>query len=190
MMDEITPEEMYEAFEEQAVALEEGGADAILIETMTDLEEAKLAVKAAMDNTRCEVFCSMTFEKSSDNIYHTFMGVSPVEMVNKLVEAGADIIGANCGNGSADMVGIVEEIRNTNMSVPILIQANAGIPVYKDGKIIYAETPEGMAAVAEKLIAAGANIIGGCCGTTPGHIKKMAEVVKAINNKKSTGGWN
>ncbi|MGB3006388.1 MAG: homocysteine S-methyltransferase family protein [Chitinophagaceae bacterium] len=190
MMGEVTPEEMYEAFKEQAVALEAGSADAILIETMTDLEEAKLAVKAAKDNTRCEVFCTMTFEKTSDNKYHTFMGVSPVEMVNKLVEAGADIIGANCGNGSADMVGIVEEIRNTNMSVPILIQANAGIPVYKDGKIIYAETPEGMAAVAEKLIAAGANIIGGCCGTTPGHIKKMAEVVKAINNKKSTGGWN
>ena len=190
MMGEVTAEEMYEAFREQAIALEEGGADAIIIETMTDMEEAILAVKAAKENTRCEIFCTMTFEKTLNKEYRTIMGVSPADMVNQIIEAGADIIGANCGNGSPDMVGIVMEIRNSGLSIPILIQANAGMPVYRDGKTIFTETPEEMAVVAGKLVAAGANIVGGCCGTTPDHIRKIAQVIKVINSKRSAGSWN
>jgi len=179
MMGEVTEEELYDAFKDQAVALEAGGADAIIIETMTDLDEASLAVKAAKENTRCEVFCTMTFDKTVTNEYRTMMGVSPTEMAEKIIGAGADLIGANCGNGSRDMVGIVREIRLADSKIPVLIHANAGMPIYKDGKTVFPESPVEMAAFAGDLVKAGANIIGGCCGSTPAHI---AEIVKKIRS--------
>lgn len=187
MMGNITPEEMYEAFSEQAMALEDGGSDAIIIETMTDLEEAVIAVKASKENTRCEIFCTMTFEKTKNNEFRTMMGISPTDMVDQLIEAGADMIGANCGNGSRDMVDIVKEIRKRNHTIPILIHANAGLPAYVDGKTIFSETPDEMAGVTETLINAGTNIVGGCCGTNPDHIRKIAGVIKALNMKRSAG---
>jgi len=177
MMEEVTEDELYDAFKDQAIALEAGGADAIIIETMTDLEEATLAVKAAKENTRCEVICTMTFDKTVTNEYRTMMGVSPTEMVDKIIRAGADVIGANCGNGSREMVGIVHEIRLVDSKIPVLIHANAGMPIYRDGKTVFPESPGEMAAFAGDLVKAGANIIGGCCGSTPAHI---AEIVKKI----------
>ncbi len=177
MMDDVTEEELYEAFREQCVALEAGGVDAIMIETMTDLDEAVIAVRAAKENTRCEVFCTMTFEKTVSGEFRSMMGVSPTDMVYSLINAGADLIGANCGNGIADMIGIVEEIRKVNPVIPVLVHANAGMPVYCDGETVFPETPDEMALLVPKIIGAGANIIGGCCGTTPGHICKVREAV-------------
>ncbi|NCB08046.1 MAG: methionine synthase [Bacteroidia bacterium] len=177
MMGDVTEEELYEAFREQCVALEAGGVDAIMIETMTDLDEAAIAVRAAKENTRCEVFCTMTFEKTVSGEFRSMMGVSPTDMVSWLIEAGADLIGANCGNGIADMIGIVEEIRKVNPDIPVLVHANAGMPVYRDGETVFPETPDEMALLVPKIINAGANIIGGCCGTTPGHICKVREAV-------------
>jgi 5-methyltetrahydrofolate--homocysteine methyltransferase len=177
IMEEVTEEELYDAFKDQALALEAGGVDAIIIETMTDLDEATLAVKAAKENTRCEVICTMTFDKTVTNEYRTMMGVSPTEMVDKIIGAGADVIGANCGNGSREMVGIVHEIRLADSKIPVLIHANAGMPIYRDGKTVFPESPGEMAAFAGDLVKAGANIIGGCCGSTPAHI---AEIVKKI----------
>lgn len=181
MMGEVTEQELYDAFKEQVVGLEAGGADAIMIETMTDLDEARLAIKAAKENTKCEVFCTMTFEKTVDGEFRSMMGVAPADMLTVLTQAGAELIGANCGNGIANMIGIVEEIRKTNTEIPVLVHANAGMPVYKDGETVFPETPEEMAALVSKIIAAGANIIGGCCGTTPGHISKVREAVDKIN---------
>ena len=178
MMGEVTEEEMYDAFKEQAMALESGGADAIMIETMTDLEEAKLAIRAAKENTKCEVFCTMTFEKTAANDYRSMMGVAPADMVREVIDAGAEMIGANCGNGIKDMVGIVEEIRSINMDIPVLVHANAGMPVYKDGKTVFPETPDEMAGFIQKIMDAGVNVVGGCCGTTPDHICKISEVVR------------
>jgi len=178
MMGDVTSEELYDAFKEQAMALEEGGADAIMIETMTDLEEAIQAIKAAKDHTACEVFCTMTFDKTVDNEFRSMMGVSPTDMVKQIIEAGAELIGANCGNGIKDMVSIVKEIRSANEEIPVLIHANAGMPMYLDGKTVFPETPDEMADITGDLISAGANIIGGCCGTTPAHISKIAEVVR------------
>jgi len=180
MMEEVTEDELYEAFKEQSMALEAGGVDAIVIETMTDLEEARIAVKAARENTQCEVFCTMTFDKIIGGEYRTMMGISPTEMTEMLVESGADVIGANCGNGIADMIGIVKEIRLVNATIPILIHANAGLPHYCDGETTFPESPEDMAANVKEIAEAGANIIGGCCGTTPGHICKVREVVKSL----------
>jgi 5-methyltetrahydrofolate--homocysteine methyltransferase len=180
IMEEVTSDELYEAFKEQSLALEAGGADAIVIETMTDLEEARIAVKAASENTSCEVICTMTFDKISDNEYRTMMGASPAEMNETLIEAGASIIGANCGNGIADMIGIVKEIRKANQTIPILIHANAGMPVYSDGETTFPETPSEMSGYVKEIIEAGANIIGGCCGTTPDHISEINTVLKSI----------
>jgi len=178
MMGDVTPEELYEAFKEQSVALEKGGADAIVVETMSDLEEARQAVIAARENTNCEIICTMTFERTVDGTYKTMMGISPSQMTDELTGLGADIIGANCGNGIEGMIPIVREIRKANRIIPVLIHANAGLPMYKDGKTVFPETPGQMAGFVNQLIDAGANIIGGCCGTTPIHIRKIVEVVR------------
>jgi 5-methyltetrahydrofolate--homocysteine methyltransferase len=178
IMGDVTYDEFYSAFRDQAVGLEAGGADALIIETMSDLDEAKAAVSACRENTSCEVICTMTFEKSGEQLYHTMMGVTPAEMVQVMIDAGATIIGANCGNGMENMIGITREIRKVHSSIPILIHANAGMPVYHDGKTHFLETPDVMAGFVSQLINSGANIIGGCCGTTPEHIKKIAEAAR------------
>jgi 5-methyltetrahydrofolate--homocysteine methyltransferase len=185
IMEEVTEEQLYDAFKAQSMALEAGGVDAIVIETMTDMDEARIAVKAAKENTSCAVFCTMTFDKIIGGEYRTMMGISPTEMTEVLNEAGADVIGANCGNGIADMIGIVKEIREVNAHIPILIHANAGLPHYQDGETTFPESPDDMAANVKEIAAAGANIIGGCCGTTPDHICKVGEVVKSLSSKVS-----
>jgi len=178
MMGDVSYEELYQAFAVQAKALEQGGADALVVETMSDIEEARAAVKACRDHTACEVICTMTFEKSGEDSFHTMMGVSPEQMAVEMLDAGATIIGANCGNGIKDMIAIAASIRKVAKDVPILIHANAGAPVYRDGETVFPESPEEMSSFVELVVAAGANIIGGCCGTTPEHIRQIAEVVK------------
>lgn len=177
LTEEVTEDELYQAFTEQCLALSQGGADAIVIETMSDMDEARIAVKAARENTSCEVICTMTFEKTVTGVYRTMMGVSPSDMVPVLKEAGADIIGANCGNGIAGMIAIVEEIRSVDKDIPVLIHANAGLPQYVNGKTVFPETPEQMVEFVPSLVEAGASIIGGCCGTTPKHIRLIASLL-------------
>jgi 5-methyltetrahydrofolate--homocysteine methyltransferase len=177
MMGDVTEEELYNGFKEQAVALENGGADIIIVETMTALDEASLAVKAARENTGCTVIVTMTFSGDMNGEFHTMMGVTPAEMVISMKEAGAHIVGSNCGNGIKDMISIVRAIRATDKTIPVMIQANAGIPEYIDGKTVYRESPEMMASLVPALIDAGANIIGGCCGTTPEHIREMGKAL-------------
>jgi 5-methyltetrahydrofolate--homocysteine methyltransferase len=174
-MGEVTEQELYDAFKEQSIALATAGADAICIETMTALDEAIIAIRAAKENTNIEVICTMTFDKTIQGEFRTMMGVSPEEMTLAFKAAGADIIGTNCGNGMENMVPIVEEIRRTDQNIPILVHANAGKPHYHDGKNIFDESPEITASYIPKLVQAGANCIGGCCGTTPLHIKLIKE---------------
>lgn len=174
VMGDVTEEELYNAFKEQAKGLEAGGADALIVETMSDIDEARIAIKACLENTSCEVICTFTFEKTDEKVYHTMMGVSPTQMVEELSKTGVAVLGANCGNGINDMIGIIEEMRTVNASIPLLVHANAGAPVYKDGQTVFPESPEHMAHIVGKLAQAGANIIGGCCGTTPEHIRQLA----------------
>lgn len=181
LMGDVTEEELYEAFRQQAIALEQGGADACCIETFTDIEEACLAIRAARENTRLEIICTMTFEKTIQNEYRTMMGVSPTQMCQPLLQAGADVLGANCGNGMENMIEIVEEIRRANPDVPILVHANAGMPVSVDGVDIFPEAPEFMAQKAVNVVQAGANIVGGCCGTTPDHIRAIVKAVRHLS---------
>lgn len=180
MMGDVTEKELYEAFKTQVQGLEAGGVDAIMIETMTDLDEARLAIQAAKENTNCEVFCTMTFDKTVDGEFRSMMGISPTDMVNTLIDEGAELIGANCGNGIADMINIVAEIRKANPDIPILVHANAGMPLYQDGETVFPETPDEMSGFVPKIIAAGANVIGGCCGTTPEHICRVREMVDKV----------
>jgi 5-methyltetrahydrofolate--homocysteine methyltransferase len=178
IMGDVTEDELYNAFKEQCVAIEAGGADIIIIETMSAIDEAVLAVRAARENTQCVVAATMTFDSDPQSGYHTMMGVSPAEMVIALREAGAHIVGSNCGNGIENMIGIVKEIRHTDRNIPIMIQANAGVPEFIDGKTVFRESPELMASFVPALIEAGANIIGGCCGTTPAHIKEIRKFIR------------
>lgn len=176
--EEVTPEELYNAFKDQCKGLEAGGADVILVETMTDLEEAKIAILAAKENTHCEVVCTMTFDRTADNNFRSMMGVSPTQMTEELCALGITGLGANCGNGIDGMIHITKEIREANAEVPVIIHANAGMPVYSDGKTVFPESPEMMASSSHLLLKAGANVIGGCCGTSPAHIKKLVEALK------------
>jgi len=178
LMGDITEQELYDSFKEQAIALEKGGADIIIVETMSAIDEASMAVRAARENTKCTVIITMTFEGDSNGEFRTMMGVSPEEMVVSMKEAGAHIIGSNCGNGIADMIHIVKAIRKADAHIPVMIQANAGKPEYVDGKTIFRESPESMATYIPELIKAGANIIGGCCGTTPEHIREIGRMVQ------------
>jgi 5-methyltetrahydrofolate--homocysteine methyltransferase len=182
IMEEVSETDLYDAFKEQSMALEVGGADAIIIETMTDIDEARIAVKAAKENTQIPVFCTMTFDKILSGEYRTMMGISPTEMAQVLVAEGASVVGANCGNGITDMIGIVKEIRSVNAKIPVLIHANAGLPHYHEGQTIFPESPEDMACRVKEIAFAGANIIGGCCGTTPEHISRIRQEVKKIND--------
>ena len=177
MMGEISEEELFEGFSLQAEALKRGCVDAICVETMTDIQEAAIAVRAAKQATGLEVICTFTFDKTVSGEFKTMMGVSPEEMVIAMRDEGADIIGTNCGNGFENMLGIVKEIRLIDNTTPVLVHANAGLPIFNNGKIDYPETPDMMASRVNELIEIGANIIGGCCGTTPHHIRAIADVI-------------
>ena len=179
-MGEVTEKELYESFKVQAKALEAGGADAICIETFMATDEAAIATKAAKENTNCEVICTYSFDKIADGDYKTMMGASPVEAAKAALDAGADIIGTNCGNGIEQMVDIVKQMRDEFADAPILIHANAGRPEIVDGQTVFPEGPDEMAAQVANIIKAGANIIGGCCGTTPEHIKAIKAVVDGL----------
>jgi 5-methyltetrahydrofolate--homocysteine methyltransferase len=180
---DVTSEDLYNSFKQQAIAFGKGGADAVCIETFYALDEAEQAIRAVKENTSLEVICTFTFDKSESG-YKTLMGVSPQQMTESLISYGADIIGANCGSGFEDMVEIVILIREVSPKIPIMIQANAGLPIFENDILVYSETPEKIKEIIPKLIDAGANIIGGCCGTTPEHIKVISKIVSDYNNRK------
>jgi 5-methyltetrahydrofolate--homocysteine methyltransferase len=175
---DASPQDLYEAFKEQVVALEEGGADALCIETMVSLTEALQAIKAAKENTKLPVTCTFTFELGARG-FRTMMGVTPERAARETVAAGTDIVGANCGNGIVNMIEVTRQVRAAQPNTPILIQANAGTPILEGEKTVFPETPEFMASKVLELIQAGAQIIGGCCGTTPDHIAAMARAAKS-----------
>ena len=155
---EVTEDELRAAFEEQARALTAGGADALVVETMSDLDEAKIAVSAARATGLPVVGC-MVYD-SGKNKDRTMNGNTPEQAAEGLAAAGADVIGANCGQGIAGFV-------------PLWMKANAGLPEMENGRIIYRTNPAAFAEVIPQLIAAGANFVGGCCGTSPAYIEAV-----------------
>jgi 5-methyltetrahydrofolate--homocysteine methyltransferase len=170
------PAGIYKGFERQIRALVQAGVDLLCIETMTDLREAELAVRAArVVSPGIPVMATMTFDETRRGFF-TIMGTSVPAAAAGLREAGADVAGSNCGNGMAAMVRIAREFRKAT-ALPLLIQANAGLPQNRGGKLVYPETPEFFAEMAIELIEQGVSIIGGCCGTTPEHIRAVKTVV-------------
>ena len=173
----LTESEAYDAFAEQIAALAEGGVDAVNIETMIDINEAVIAVRAAKENTDLTVMSTMFFDKGPRGFF-TMMGTPPAEAVERLHEAGADIVGANCGNGIDVMLELARELRAATDGY-LLIHSNAGIPSPQGGEIVYPESPEYMAERFRAMaLDVGVNIIGGCCGTTPEHIRALIAAVK------------
>jgi 5-methyltetrahydrofolate--homocysteine methyltransferase len=167
-----------EAFRRQISALLDAGADTVCIETMTDLAEALLAVQAARSvSDDVPVIATMTFDATPRG-YFTIMGSSVEQACTALVEAGADVVGSNCGNGVEKMVEIAREFARY-ATVPIAIQSNAGLPEHRDGVLVWPESPEFMAASVPELIDLGVKIIGGCCGTGPDHIRAIRAAVDA-----------
>ena len=166
------PKAIYESFELQMQAFAEAGCDVICIETMMDLREAVLAVRAAKSRAPgIPVMATMTYDATPKGFF-TIMGNTIEESSNVLEEAGADVIGSNCGNGIENMIRIAREYRKQS-TLPLIIQSNAGLPLIEDGKLVYPETAEFMAEKAKELVDAGVSIIGGCCGTTPEHIRAI-----------------
>lgn len=162
------------AFEEQAAAMAEAGADVILMETFTDLDEAKAALAGAL-KSGLPCLCTMTFDSGG----RTMMGVDPATAAVELTEAGASGVGANCGLGPAGMLEVVRRIREVTRAL-VIAQPNAGLPKIVESRTVYDSTPAEMADYALKFAALGVNIIGGCCGSTPEHILAMAAALRMM----------
>ena len=169
---EASEAEVRDAFVEQVVALEAGGADAVAVETMISAQEAVLAIRAAKEHTDLVVIGTMMFDKGPRG-WFTMMGDTPESAAKAMRDAGADVVGANCGNGVLKMVELAGEIRAATDGY-VLIHSNAGIPEIRQGQIVYPETPEYMAEHFASMVDEGVNIIGGCCGTTPDHIRALS----------------
>jgi 5-methyltetrahydrofolate--homocysteine methyltransferase len=176
-------EKMSKSFQTQMRALIHAGADIICVETMSDIHEAVLAIQAARSvSLSIPVMATMTFAATARGFF-TIMGVTIEKACRELEKAGADIIGSNCGNGSLQMVAIAKEFRKFTR-LPLLIQANAGVPELRADQVHYPETPEYMAKMSRELIKAGVAVIGGCCGTTPDHTRAMRKVVDEEMRKR------
>lgn len=171
---EVTADDLQAAFAEQACALAKTGADGLVIETMSDLEEAKLAVAAAR-TTGLPVVACMVFD-SGANKDRTMMGTTPEQVAEALTAAGADVIGANCGQGIAGFAAICQRLCAATAR-PIWIKANAGLPQLVNGRAVYSTTPEDFASHVPELIKSGAHFIGGCCGTNPDFIRAIHRLI-------------
>lgn len=168
---------MRDAFREQVEGLVQGGADLICVETMADLKEATLAVQAAKEVADIPVAATMSFNLDRKG-FRTMMGVDPDQAVQALLDAGADIVGANCGGIEIrHMVELIGQMRRVT-TAPLLAYPNAGIPHLVKGRTVFTQRPEDMAVHVTALRDAGAHLIGGCCGTTPAHIRAMIEALQ------------
>jgi 5-methyltetrahydrofolate--homocysteine methyltransferase len=175
---DVGVEEVTDAFLQQAEALLAAGADGIIIETMSALDETVAAVRAARKAGASFVIASMAFERRGASGLRTMMGVGPGQAAKALVDAGADIVGANCGTslGPSDLAEIASVLKQA-VDRPVMIQPNAGQPELVDDRAVYRMSPPDFALLIEGIIAAGASIVGGCCGTTPAHIAAVREKV-------------
>jgi len=178
----ISQKEVEKSFADQGLILAATGVDLFIVETMMDLNEAELACKTLKRETRLPVFVSLVFNKTNKGDYRTLYGNSVSDTVVKLIDAGADAIGTNCGL-IEEYIDVIDEMR-TLTHYPLVIYPNAGIPKLKNGVTFFEQTPEYMISFLDRLIEAGATIIGGCCGTTPACIKLLSERLKGRKRKR------
>ncbi|HCG76715.1 TPA: hypothetical protein DEW49_02255 [bacterium] len=167
----ISPEEIYANFAEQAAILEKNGAEIIILETFSSLQEIEIAAKAVKENTQLPLIASLTFSAG----LRTMMG-DKIEDIVKHLEKYADVLGSNCGEGIEEIIKIIAEFRKFTKK-PLIAKPNAGRPILQDGKTVFLQKPSLMAEKVSGLLQAGSKIIGGCCGTTPEHIKAMKDSI-------------
>lgn len=177
VMGEVSEAELSDAFNEQAQALAEGGVDGLVLETFTDLDELRIALAAAK-TTGLPVVACMVFDSGAAKD-KTAMGVAPEKAAKSLTEAGADAIGANCGRGVEGYIPICRRLRAAT-DLPIWVKPNAGLPKLEEGRISYDVTPTQFAAGVMDLLEAGANLVGGCCGTSPKFISAIAQALAVL----------
>ena len=172
------PGEIRAGFEEQVSALASAQPDLYCVETMTDVEEAVLAVHAVRTVApSAPVIATMTFDPTPRGPF-TIMGVSVGEAARRLQDAGATAIGANCGTGIDAMLDVARAFRRST-PLPVAVRANAGLPQRKAGRLVYPDTPAHYAAAAKQMAALGVALIGGCCGTTPAHVRAVAAALRS-----------
>ena len=179
---EIAHADVERAFREQAKALVDGGADGVIIETQTAFEELEIAIAAAKEAGAPAIIGSVAFDKMADeDDVRTMMGISPEQAAEFMVAQGCDVAGLNCGTG-VDMrmaASIVRRYRAAS-GLPVMVQPNAGQPVLENMQVLYKETPEEMAGGLPALLVAGPRIVGGCCGSTPAHIRRFREILDSV----------
>ncbi|HBT77361.1 MAG TPA: methionine synthase [Planctomycetaceae bacterium] len=180
MMGQVSEEQLYSAFHEQATALAQAQPDALVVETMSDLAEAVIAVRAAK-TTGLPVVACVVFD-SGKNKDRTMMGQTPEQAVEMLTEAGADVLGSNCGQGIDGFIPLCRRMRAAT-TLPLWMKANAGLPRMVDGKTVYDQSPDEFAEKAMQLIEVGADFIGGCCGTSPEFIAAVKKRLTARSEK-------
>jgi 5-methyltetrahydrofolate--homocysteine methyltransferase len=173
----MSPDQARALFEEQLLGLRDGGIDVVLVETMSDLGEVRAAVEAARAVVPgAPVIATLSF----DTNLRTMMGVRPDEAVSALTDAGVDAIGANCGRGPAEMEAIAEQLARSRVGDVLLVaQSNAGLPQLVGDRFVYDASPDDLAAHARVLSDLGVDLVGGCCGSTPGHIAAMNRALSA-----------
>jgi 5-methyltetrahydrofolate--homocysteine methyltransferase len=184
---DFTEEQVREAFEEQAKALVDAGADAIIIETQTSLEELGLGLKAARAAKAPCIIGSMAYDVTRDGAtFRTMMGIDPERAAEFMEENGANIVALNCGTGM-DMERAREAVLRYRKvtDLPVMVQPNAGLPKLVNMKVVYDETPEQMVRGVEPLLEAGANIVGACCGSTPDHIRAFRQAIDSWSESRS-----
>ena len=169
--------EAYEGYKNQITEMESSGIDIFILETFYNIDEIKIALKAVKENSDLPVFASMTFDESMKTIY----GVTPEQAVEQLFQEEADGVGANCGSGPELLYKVLTRMRIIT-DAPLLVEPNAGIPYLKNNEVIYPATPEEMAEYAERFAKLKVNIIGGCCGTTPEHIRAISKKVTEVTS--------
>ena len=176
-MGNLTHDIAVEGFARQAEGLAAGGADVLWVETMSDLQEVVAAVEGARKGApQLPVAVTMTFDTRG----FTMMGVSPVEAITQLAELNLAAIGGNCGNGPDELEAVIHAMHLTGIDIPLIAKSNAGMPVLENGQVTYNASPEIMAECARRMRAFGATIIGGCCGSTPVHIRAMKQALKTL----------
>ncbi|MER3472846.1 MAG: hypothetical protein C4335_02175 [Armatimonadota bacterium] len=171
---DLSETQAFDIFSEQMAALQEGGADTVILETFMALEEIVTALRAAK-SLGMKVIASMSFGTGE----RTMMGVTPEQCATTLMQEGALVVGANCSTGAQEMVPVIRRMRQA-VSIPLIAQPNAGMPVLVEGKAVYTQTPEEMVQFVPQFVEAGANIIGSCCGSTPEFTRAIADALARL----------
>jgi methionine synthase I (cobalamin-dependent) len=174
----VTEAEMVEAFRVQAEHLADGGADLLLCETFSDIREVQIAIQAAR-STGLPVFATMTYDIN----LHTMMGVTPKDGMRACEDAGADVVGCNCGNGPEEMTQVFDQMLTTGLRRPAMLQSNAGVPELVDGKVCYVYPPERMVDFAFQWIQKGAAVIGSCCGSTTTTTRMLRAMIDGLPSR-------